>query len=103
MHLLVPCSPFFASEIHLDGDFCHAQAALTRCRFWAFRWPEVAVALSTKRSHAASVSRFEQRRTSSTAKVLVKAHLILKDAWLSYATQRHLELTDAVRPRSAAL
>jgi hypothetical protein len=26
---------------------------------------------------------------SSTAKVLVKAYLILKDAWLSYATEGH--------------
>jgi hypothetical protein len=40
---------------------------------------------------------------SSTAKVLVKAYLILKDAWLSYATEGHLELTDAIRPRSATL
>ena len=40
---------------------------------------------------------------SSTAKVLVKVHLILKDAWLSYATEGHVGLTDAVRPRSAAL
>ena len=29
MHLLVPSFPFFSSEIHLDRDFCHAQAALT--------------------------------------------------------------------------
>ena len=40
---------------------------------------------------------------SSTAKVLVKAYLILKDAWLSYATEGHLELMDAVRLRSATL
>jgi hypothetical protein len=40
---------------------------------------------------------------SSTAKVLVEAYLILKDAWLSYATEGHLELTDAIRPRSATL
>jgi hypothetical protein len=40
---------------------------------------------------------------SSTAKVLVKVYLILKDAWLSYATEGYLGLTDAVRPRSATL
>jgi hypothetical protein len=40
---------------------------------------------------------------SSTAKSASKAHLILKDAWLSYATEAHVVLTDAVRPRSAAL
>jgi hypothetical protein len=48
-----------SSEIHLDRDFCHAQAALTRCRFRPSGGLEVAAELSTKRSHAASVSRFE--------------------------------------------
>ena len=40
---------------------------------------------------------------SSTAKVLVKGYLILKDAWLSYSTEGHLELMDAIRLRSATL
>jgi hypothetical protein len=40
---------------------------------------------------------------SSTAKVLVKSHLILKDASLSYVTEGHLELTDAFRRPSATL
>jgi hypothetical protein len=35
---------------------------------------------------------------SSTVKVLVRAHLILRDACLSNATEGHLGLTDAVRP-----
>jgi hypothetical protein len=61
MHLLLPCFPFLSSEIHLDRDFCHAQAvlALTPMPLRLSGGLEVEVELSIKRSHASSVSRFE--------------------------------------------
>ena len=64
----------FSSEIHLDCDFCHAQAvlALTPVPLWAFRWPgsggrtQHQTKPSPSKADPTSVSRFEWRRLSST-------------------------------------